>query len=534
MDNVKLSFDHLVIDSITMTFPDHGLIGIYGKSGCGKTTLLYVLSGMLPCEGEVIREGDYSFIRQNNDLLSYLNVKDNLLSECCLMNKHYDPHYFNRLVEKLELSHLLKKYPHELSVGQAKRVAIARSLLRQVPILFCDEPTGALHQSQSHEVMTLLKEASRYALVIVVSHDVSLLRQYVDELYQLDKKLRCISHKDVLEQKKWGKATRKAHVHFVYSSLKYHKRRYARLIIFQCFMMLLFLIMSTGLYSLNKTWRLILDGHPLKYMNIVEEPCPKGLFLFECGDFPGEIDWHVMPERTDHIHLADGRLPIEKDEVLVSDTVDKKKINYELEGKHCFHVVGHYHEILGMKRAFVSQSFYQRYHYYYSASQYVVEGDYEVIRKKYSHVENEWVLLQKSFETLWKLASFVFIVFFLIAIIISCLYFFIIKRSIHEERKRESAILLSAGVSINKVTRIYKKEALLITLCTSLLTFAIYIDLFCVNYLFHISESCFHFSLYVLPISYYVIITIIYMMISLTGKESLSNEKIVSLLREDN
>ena len=128
MDNVKLSFDHLVIDSITMTFPDHGLIGIYGKSGCGKTTLLYVLSGVLPCEGEVIREGDYSFIRQNNDLLSYLNVKDNLLSECCLMNKHYDPHYFNRLAEKLELSHLLKKYPHELSVGQAKRPGMHLSL----------------------------------------------------------------------------------------------------------------------------------------------------------------------------------------------------------------------------------------------------------------------------------------------------------------------------------------------------------------------------------------------------------------------
>ena len=533
MDHVKLSFDHVVIDSITMTFPNHGLVGIYGKSGCGKTSLLYLLAGLLPCEGKIEREGDYSFIRQNNDLLGYLSVKDNLLSECCLMNKHYDPHYFHRLVEKLELSSLLKKYPHELSVGQAKRVSIARSLLRQVPILFCDEPTGALHQAQSHEVMTLLKEASQYALVIVVSHDVSLLRQYGDELYQLNKTLKRISHKDILDQKKWGKGTCKAHVHFVLSSLKYHKGRYTRLIVFQCFMMLLFLIMSTGLYSLHKTWHLILDGHPLKYINIVEEQCHKGLFLFECGDFPSEFNWYVMPKKTEHIHLVEGRFPIKKDEVLVSDTVNKKIISYELEGKHCFHVVGHYHEILGMKRVFVSQSFYQRYHYY-SSSQHVIEGDYKVIRKKYPHVENEWELSQKSFQTLWTLASWVFMVFYLIALMISYLYFIIIKRSIYEERQRESAILLSVGVSIRKVIRLYKKEAFVVTLCTSLLTGAIYMDLFCVNALFHISDYCFHFSLYLLPMSYYVIITVIYMIISLTGRRSLSHEKIVSLLREDN
>ena len=58
MDHVKLSFDHVVIDSITMTFPNHGLVGIYGKSGCGKTSLLYLLAGLLPCEGKIEREGD--------------------------------------------------------------------------------------------------------------------------------------------------------------------------------------------------------------------------------------------------------------------------------------------------------------------------------------------------------------------------------------------------------------------------------------------------------------------------------------------
>ena len=66
-----------------------------------------------------------------------------------------------------------------------KRVSLARALLKDAPVLLCDEPTGALHYKQAKEVMTLLKEVSEDRLVIVVSHDTSLLDEYVDILIEM-------------------------------------------------------------------------------------------------------------------------------------------------------------------------------------------------------------------------------------------------------------------------------------------------------------------------------------------------------------
>ncbi len=75
----------------------------------------------------------------------------------------------------MKIDKLFKRYPNELSIGQLKRVSIARALLKDAPVLLCDEPTGALHYKQAKEVMTLLKEVSEDRLVIVVSHDIELL-----------------------------------------------------------------------------------------------------------------------------------------------------------------------------------------------------------------------------------------------------------------------------------------------------------------------------------------------------------------------
>ena len=163
----------------------------FGKSGSGKSTLLHMLGGLdTPTSGSVIlsdkdlysmkedqlavfRRRKIGFVFQAFNLVSSINVWENIVLPLGLDGKKVDKAYVNDIITTLGLEHRIHNLPNTLSGGQQQRVAIARALVNRPEILFADEPTGNLDSKTSDEVIALLKmSAKKYGQTIVmITHD---------------------------------------------------------------------------------------------------------------------------------------------------------------------------------------------------------------------------------------------------------------------------------------------------------------------------------------------------------------------------
>ena len=209
--NVSVSFQegdrsHVVLHHISLSFPAHGFYCLHGKSGSGKSTLLYVLSGMLqPQSGQVLYRGQSlssfsekqwrifrcistGFIFQNGQLLEGLSPLDNITLP--LEIGGYSTSKAKKLAKKgmkdMGLAGKENQDTPSLSGGEKQRVALLRATLGGTEILFCDEPTGALDEANGRKVMEWLKEQSKKRLVILVSHNLQLAKEYCDTFLCLE------------------------------------------------------------------------------------------------------------------------------------------------------------------------------------------------------------------------------------------------------------------------------------------------------------------------------------------------------------
>lgn len=166
-------------------------IAIVGKSGSGKSTLLHLLGGLdTPTSGKVfIKDKDiYSlkgedlaifrrkkigFIFQSFNLVSSINVWENIVLPIGLDNKTAEENFINDIIIKLGIDDKIHNMPNTLSGGQQQRVAIARAIASRPDIILADEPTGNLDSKSSDEVISLLKtSAENYGqTVIMITHD---------------------------------------------------------------------------------------------------------------------------------------------------------------------------------------------------------------------------------------------------------------------------------------------------------------------------------------------------------------------------
>lgn len=158
---------------------------LLGESGCGKTTILKLISGFLqPDVGLIEIDGvnqnriepdkrKIAFVFQNYALFPHLTVKQNILYG--VKNKKNENNYkiFEDTVKSLNLDNLLTRYPHELSGGQQQRVALARSLVLNPKILLMDEPLSSLDTKLREKVRDELKEIQQKLKIttIYVTHD---------------------------------------------------------------------------------------------------------------------------------------------------------------------------------------------------------------------------------------------------------------------------------------------------------------------------------------------------------------------------
>lgn len=148
---------------------------LLGESGSGKSTLLHLIAGLdRPDSGDILFQGrstqgftesewtafrrrDLSLVFQQYHLIPTLSVRDNVRLQARL-NAQLDAELESHLLNRLGLSALTERLPHQLSGGQQQRVAIARALLHRPALVLADEPTGNLDERSSEAVMTLLTE----------------------------------------------------------------------------------------------------------------------------------------------------------------------------------------------------------------------------------------------------------------------------------------------------------------------------------------------------------------------------------------
>ncbi|BFK22801.1 hypothetical protein F300043A5_10960 [Massilimicrobiota timonensis] len=170
------------LKDINLTIANHGLTYIIGPSGCGKTTLLNIISGKdKDFDGQVENSGLVECVEQNIHLIENMSVLDNLLLVINDQNKIME------MLEHFELNDFIHSKVKKLSVGQKKRIQIIRSLLVDCDYLICDEPTSALDYENSHLVMDLLQEISHKKSVIIVTHELALIDEYVGHVIRMGK-----------------------------------------------------------------------------------------------------------------------------------------------------------------------------------------------------------------------------------------------------------------------------------------------------------------------------------------------------------
>ena len=156
----------------------NSLTAIVGESGSGKSTLLSVAAGLItPDSGFVQVDGTRSIIFQQANLLSSLNVRDQLLIMDHIAGRKLRPQRADELLDFVGLAGMGNRRMGQMSGGQRQRVNIARALMEQPDLLLADEPTSALDSHLSQEIIRLLRDVTQEmkTATVLVTHDRSLL-----------------------------------------------------------------------------------------------------------------------------------------------------------------------------------------------------------------------------------------------------------------------------------------------------------------------------------------------------------------------
>ena len=182
----------IAVNNINLEIDKGEFVAIMGPSGCGKTTLLNIL-GLLdaPTSGTYLlngsdagslgerdrtrlRRGKIGFVFQSFNLIDELTVRENIELPLTYMKipSAERRQMVNDIMQRMEISHRAKHFPHQLSGGQQQRVAMARAVVSRPDLVLADEPTGNLDSKNGTEVMKILCELNAAGTTIVmVTHN---------------------------------------------------------------------------------------------------------------------------------------------------------------------------------------------------------------------------------------------------------------------------------------------------------------------------------------------------------------------------
>lgn len=182
------------VNNVSLTIEDFQFIGILGPSGSGKSSLLYLLSGLRRVsQGEIylddrpyskmterervaLRRTEFGFVFQQHFLINYLTVLENVMVASPVQDRAH-AEQAKALLADLGLGDKLHRYVFELSGGERQRVAIGRAMIHRPRIIFADEPTGLLDRRTGIQVMALLRGYREQGTLIAVTHNPEILAE---------------------------------------------------------------------------------------------------------------------------------------------------------------------------------------------------------------------------------------------------------------------------------------------------------------------------------------------------------------------
>lgn len=166
--------DKQVLENVSMVFKQ-GITSIMGASGRGKTTLAYIMAGLVkPDSGEVLGQKKISFMFQEDRLLEWESALSNVLfvKDTPLFSKKYiDKATY--LLNQAELNESIFTKAYELSGGMKRRVSLCRALIADFDLLILDEPFKGLDENLKYKIMDMVKEHTDGKTVICITHDIN-------------------------------------------------------------------------------------------------------------------------------------------------------------------------------------------------------------------------------------------------------------------------------------------------------------------------------------------------------------------------
>ena len=172
IENISFAYeDKIVFENYSQRFPIGETSVIMAPSGLGKTTLLYIIAGLIsPTNGNInipINNPKFSFAFQDLRLIESLNVKKNIT----LVNSNISTNDLDKCLEALAIKDLANKKVSTLSGGEKSRVSIARALMADYDILLLDEPFNGLDDTTKDNVIKYIKEKTAHKTVLLVTHN---------------------------------------------------------------------------------------------------------------------------------------------------------------------------------------------------------------------------------------------------------------------------------------------------------------------------------------------------------------------------
>lgn len=200
LKDICIEYDRVILDHASISIPAHSITLIRGKSGSGKTALLYCIALMdtkskyqYYYDHRLIGEKDrnnirkecISYVFQENDLLAHLDVRGTLQYFAHIHNKHLSDKDIQDYLDKMHLDVTLNQNVMTLSLGERQRLSIATALVSNPQVLVLDEPTASLDHENEIEIYNILKELSAHMTIVLASHSEEAIK-YADIVYTLE------------------------------------------------------------------------------------------------------------------------------------------------------------------------------------------------------------------------------------------------------------------------------------------------------------------------------------------------------------